>query len=200
MVASDVWKGHPCTSNVRKFKSPLVRPLLLKGHAFKVHEGEESLSRELHAGLKGPNSALGHKVGSLMVQQRGPGLFLRQRVSPPEEETHGFPQARPPEGVPLSLRCFSPVDWGGVRSFLQSTPFDRRRLDPGGGGQKMGSAEFTQQSVMTSDVGFFPPRKTPTHTACARPKGSQLYRSHSNPSEDPCRGKRSLPPLFLKPQ
>ena len=50
---SDVWKGHVCTTDMRKFKSPLVRALLPKGHAFKVEEGEESLLRELHAGLNG---------------------------------------------------------------------------------------------------------------------------------------------------
>jgi hypothetical protein len=49
----DVWKGHLCTSEVRKFRSPLVRALLLKGHAFKFEQGEETLLSELNRGLEG---------------------------------------------------------------------------------------------------------------------------------------------------
>ena len=49
----DVWKGHVCTSDVRKFKSPLVRALLLKGHAFKLENNEESLLQEIRIGLDG---------------------------------------------------------------------------------------------------------------------------------------------------
>lgn len=62
-----VWKGHVCTIDVRKFKSPLVRALLLKGHAFKVEEGEESLLRELYAGL----------MGTLRSRKRGQRFEVR---------------------------------------------------------------------------------------------------------------------------
>ena len=49
----DVWKGHVCTSDVRKFKSPLVRALLVKGHAFKSEKSEETLLQEIRVGLDG---------------------------------------------------------------------------------------------------------------------------------------------------
>jgi hypothetical protein len=49
----DVWRGNICTADVRKFNSPLVRALLLKGHAFKLEEGEETLLKELVLGLDG---------------------------------------------------------------------------------------------------------------------------------------------------
>ena len=49
----DVWKGHVCTSDVRKFKSPLVRALLMKGHAFKLEKNEETLLQEIGIGLDG---------------------------------------------------------------------------------------------------------------------------------------------------
>ena len=50
---ADVWKGHICTAEVRKFNSPLVRALLRKGHAFKLSLGEETLLMELSKGLDG---------------------------------------------------------------------------------------------------------------------------------------------------
>jgi hypothetical protein len=50
---SDVWKGHVCTSDERRFRSPTLRALLRKGHAFKMEEGEETLLTELEAGLDG---------------------------------------------------------------------------------------------------------------------------------------------------
>ena len=49
----DIWKGHICTADTRKFNSPLVRSLLLKGHAFKMEQGEETLLQELNTGLDG---------------------------------------------------------------------------------------------------------------------------------------------------
>ena len=49
----DTWKGHICTTNVLKFRSPLVRALLRKGHAFKLNQGEETLLLELCKGLDG---------------------------------------------------------------------------------------------------------------------------------------------------
>ena len=49
----DVWKGHICTSDLRKYRSPLVRALLQKGHAFKIEKGEETLLEELCLGLDG---------------------------------------------------------------------------------------------------------------------------------------------------
>ena len=49
----DVWRGYICTADIRKFKSPLVRALLLKGHAFKLEQSAESLLQELVVGLDG---------------------------------------------------------------------------------------------------------------------------------------------------
>jgi hypothetical protein len=49
----DVWKGHVCTSEISRFNSPLVRALLVKGHAFKLERSAESLMTELYAGLEG---------------------------------------------------------------------------------------------------------------------------------------------------
>jgi hypothetical protein len=60
----DVWKGHVCTANERRFRSPTVRALLRKGHAFKFEEGEETLLVELEAGLDGYVSYKTRKDGS----------------------------------------------------------------------------------------------------------------------------------------
>ena len=49
----DVWKGHICTSDLAKFASPVVRALLLKGHAYKLEQSAESLMTEVLAGLEG---------------------------------------------------------------------------------------------------------------------------------------------------
>eukprot|EP00667_Euglena_gracilis_P000489 EG_transcript_489 len=49
----DVWKGHVCTADVRKFNSPLVRGLLIKGHAYKLEQRAETLLQELGKGLDG---------------------------------------------------------------------------------------------------------------------------------------------------
>ena len=45
--------GHVCTTEVRRFRSPLLRALLLKGHAYKAECGEETLLKELSLGLDG---------------------------------------------------------------------------------------------------------------------------------------------------
>ena len=52
-TADDVWRGHVCTTDLKKFNSPLVRALLLKGHAYKQEQKDESLLRELIIGLDG---------------------------------------------------------------------------------------------------------------------------------------------------
>ena len=52
-TTEDIWKGHICTLDVKKFKSPLIRALLLKGHAYKLEHGAETLLRELEEGLDG---------------------------------------------------------------------------------------------------------------------------------------------------
>ena len=45
------WKGHLCTAEMRRFKSPIIRAALRKGHKFKINLGVESLRTKIEEGL-----------------------------------------------------------------------------------------------------------------------------------------------------
>ena len=51
VTPEDTWKGHLCTAEMRRFKSPIIRAALRKGHKFKVDLGVESLRTEIDEGL-----------------------------------------------------------------------------------------------------------------------------------------------------
>ena len=91
--AEDVWKGHICTSNVRKFKSPLIRALLHKGHAYKVEQSEESLLRELVLGLDGYIAfKCRHKGDSMDYLRWKEAILWRVQEKLRNKETTLYPQ------------------------------------------------------------------------------------------------------------
>ena len=52
ITPQDTWKGHLCTVEMRRLKSPTIRAALRKGHKFKIDLGMESLRTEVELGLE----------------------------------------------------------------------------------------------------------------------------------------------------